>query len=126
MAMNGGFAVPIPPSLFVLFKEDVVLDDGALISEHLPAAPLVPDARASCARSAVPATEGDDEEGDGAGPESLLFVVKELPELAGSTDEELAAKFSALKEAINTSFCSSTFVFYWVSEIFLSPRKIPL
>jgi hypothetical protein len=64
-----------------------------LISEHLPAAPSVPDVRAS---SAAPATEGDGEEGDGAGPESLLFVVKELPELAGSTDEELAAKFSAL------------------------------
>ena len=64
--------------------------DGALISEHLPAAPLVPDARASsasCASSAAPATEGDGEEGDGAGPESLLFVVKELPELAGSTGD---------------------------------------
>jgi hypothetical protein len=24
--MRGGFAVPIPPSLFVLFKEDAVLD----------------------------------------------------------------------------------------------------
>jgi hypothetical protein len=69
------------------------VSDDALISEHLPAAPLVPDARAD---SAAATTEGDGEEGDGAGPEGLLFVVKELPELAGSTDEELAAKFSAL------------------------------
>ena len=98
------------------------VSDDSLISEHLPAAPLVPDARAD---SAAATTEGDREEGDGAGPESLLFVVKELPELAGSTDEELAAKFSALKEAINTPFCSPTFVLLG-SEIFLSPRKIPL
>ena len=91
------------------------VSDDALISEHLlPAAPLVPDARAD---SAAATTEGDGEEGDGAGPEGLLFVVKELPELAGSTDEELAAKFSARKEAINTAVVPSTFVLLGVRNI---------